>query len=41
MKVFGEDLLGFLPVIDRVSRQVIKPGPGCVSQVNGEELDNK
>jgi hypothetical protein len=41
MKVSGEDLLGILPAIDRVSRQVIKPVLGCVSQVNGEELDNE
>jgi hypothetical protein len=41
LKVAGADLLEILPAIDRVSRQVIEPGSGRVSQVDGKELDEK
>jgi hypothetical protein len=41
IKVAGEDLLEILPTIDRVSRKVIEPSSGCVSQVNREELDDE
>jgi hypothetical protein len=41
LKVTGEDLLQNLLAIDQVSGQVIEPGPGRVSQVNGEELDDE
>jgi hypothetical protein len=41
LKFPSEDLLEILPTIDRVSGQVIEPSPGCVSQVNGEELDDE
>jgi hypothetical protein len=41
VKVVSENLLEILPAINRVSRQVIKSGPGSVSQVNGEGLDDE
>jgi hypothetical protein len=41
LKVASDYLLEILPVVDRVSGQVIEPGPGRVSQVNGEELDDE
>jgi hypothetical protein len=41
LKVAGEDLLEFLPTIDRVSGQVIERSSERVDQVNGEELDNE
>jgi hypothetical protein len=41
MKIAGNDILETFPTIDQVSMQVIEPGSGCVSQANGEELDDK
>jgi hypothetical protein len=41
LKGAGEDLLEIHPGIDRISRQLIQPGPGRVSQVNREELDDE
>jgi hypothetical protein len=41
IKVADEDLLDILPGVNRVSGQVIKPGPSHVDQLNGEELDDE
>jgi hypothetical protein len=41
LKVPGEDLLEILPIINRVSRQVIEPSLGRVGKVHGEELDDE
>jgi hypothetical protein len=41
LEVVDEDLLEILPAINRLSRQVVKPGPSHVGQINGEELDNE
>jgi hypothetical protein len=37
----GEDLLEILSAINHISRQVVKPGPSCVGQVDGKKLDDK
>jgi hypothetical protein len=41
LKIAGKDIIEIFPTIDRVLRQVVKPGTRCVGQENGEELDNK
>jgi hypothetical protein len=41
LEVVGEDLLEILPAIDDVSRQMVQPGPRGISQVDGEEMDDK
>jgi hypothetical protein len=41
LEIAGKDLLEILPVIDRVSGQVIEPGSGRVGQVDGEELNDE
>jgi hypothetical protein len=41
LEIAGQDLLEILPVIDRVSGQVIEPGSGRVGQVDGEELNDE
>jgi hypothetical protein len=40
-KVASDYLLEILQAVDQVSGQVIESGPGRVSQVNGEELDDE
>jgi hypothetical protein len=41
LKVVDEDLPEILLAINRVPRQVVEPGPGCVSQVSGVKLDDE
>jgi hypothetical protein len=41
LKVAGEYFFEILPIIDRVSGQVIEPSSGHVRQVDGEELDDE
>jgi hypothetical protein len=41
LEIGGEDLPEVLPAIDNISRQMVEPGPGRVSQVDGEELDDE
>jgi hypothetical protein len=41
LEIAGEDLPEIVLAIDDVSRQMIQPGPGGVSQVDGEELDDE
>jgi hypothetical protein len=41
LEIPSKDLLEIPLAIDGVSRQVIQPGSGCVSQVDGEELNDK
>jgi hypothetical protein len=41
LEVASEDLSEILPAIDDVSRQMIQPGPGGISQVDWEELDDE
>jgi hypothetical protein len=41
LEIAGEDLPEVLPAIDNISRQMVEPRPGRVSQVDGEELDDE
>jgi hypothetical protein len=41
LEVANEDLLEILPAINQISIQVVKPSPGRVGKVNGENLHDE
>jgi hypothetical protein len=41
LQIVSKDLLEILPAIDRVLGQVIEPSSRCVSQIDGEKLNDK